>query len=126
MFAAATRVGGSIAQQQNSFYVAMSVVCLLTALGGFGPSYFLLALKDHLPVSTSTHWHAAFMTGWLTLFVTQTALIRLGRPDLHRRVGPVAVAVFVIACWFGGLLAVQADIAVGVQDPRYTGAPPHL
>ena len=59
---------------------------------GFGPEVDG-QLKGRAPFPPLiVHIHAVVFMGWLVLFTTQVWLIRARRPDIHRKLGLVAVA----------------------------------
>jgi hypothetical protein len=69
----------------------MAIAFLLTALCGFGRSYYLRPLFHAPPMSLSLHVHAALFSAWLLLLLIQTRFIAAARLDLHRRFGVVGL-----------------------------------
>ena len=79
--------GGLARSYDDAFFVGMSLLLLLTVLVGFARSYFLAGmLRAHLP-NVLIHLHAVAFTLWILLLVTQSCLISVGRPSLHRKFG---------------------------------------
>jgi hypothetical protein len=70
------------------------------------------------PFTTLFHVHGALFTGWVALFIAQTALISTRRVALHRKVG-VAGAVLAVAMVIVGVFA-------GIELARRGGAPPGI
>lgn len=73
------------------FYVAVSLLITVTALAGFGPSFY-----ESLVLGVSRHWtihaHAAVFLGWLALLIGQAVLAARGQIALHRRIGNFGIA----------------------------------
>jgi hypothetical protein len=92
------------------FYSSMALVMALIVFAGFAPTYYLRAYFGG-PVTVSgstsltplTHLHGVLFTGWVLLFLVQTALVARGRVALHRRLG------------LAGVVLAAAMIAVGVS-----------
>jgi hypothetical protein len=105
------------------FYSGMSIVLALTVLVGFAPTYYLrfigeapmLTLSGR-PMSGVLHWHGALFTGWVVLFVVQTALVAAHRVKLHRQLGIAGVVLAVAMVWVGVSTAV-AGAAAGSAPP---------
>jgi len=91
---------GGAAKLDRWIFLPAAVVIAGVVVFGFGHTYFFrpfLAPADNLTLLV--HVHGALMTAWITLFVTQCALVTAGRTDLHRRlgvVGAVLVALILI------------------------------
>jgi hypothetical protein len=88
----------------------MAIALAATVLFGFGPTYYLRPWFEAPPtvsgattLSPLAHLHGALFTGWVVLFIVQTALVASHRTRVHRRLG--------IA---GGLLA-AAMVVVGTK-----------
>jgi hypothetical protein len=63
------------------------------------------------------HLHALVFTAWLAVFVTQNILVLRGRTDVHRRLGPWAVALA------GVMLLLGTATAVAVAREGHRGIP---
>jgi hypothetical protein len=105
------------------FYGGMAITLALTVLTGFAPTYYLRFLGDGPtatlsggPFTSLVHLHGALFTGWVLLFVVQTALVASHRVAVHRRLG-VAGAVLAAAMVLVGTSTAIATAARG-------GAPP--
>lgn len=105
------------------FYTGMSVALALTALIGFGPTYYLRFLSGG-PTATITggpfsflvHVHGALFTAWVTLFIVQTGLVASHRVAVHRRLG-VAGAVLALSMVIAGTLTAINMAARGAAPP---------
>jgi hypothetical protein len=81
----------SVTTIDRNFYLSMGIVCALFVFIGFSPTYFLSVFFERPanapPLSLHVHIHTAIFTGWFALYITQSALVRNDRRDLHRRLG---------------------------------------
>jgi hypothetical protein len=104
------------------FYSGMAIVLALTVIVGFAPTYYLRLLGEApmttlsgRPMSPLVHMHGALFTGWLVLFLVQTALVAAHRVKLHQQLG------------IGGAVLAAAMFAVGVKtgvDAAAAGSAP--
>src|SRR5206468_3954908 len=69
------------------FYMGMAIASLVAVFIGFAPTYYLKGYFQGTPLTPLVHLHGLVFTGWMLLFVTQTALVAGHRTDLHRRLG---------------------------------------
>ncbi len=97
MSSQASAVRPVAAAQERNFYLGIGIACALFIFIGFAPTYFLGPFVERPayapPLSVYLHLHAGIFTAWLLLFVTQTALVRADRRDLHRRLGILGLVV---------------------------------
>ncbi|HEX5262824.1 MAG TPA: hypothetical protein VFW13_04820 [Phenylobacterium sp.] len=93
--------------------LALMALIWLGVLGGFVPEIVRHVAKHEKPFPWIIHVHAAFFMGWLVLLTTQVGLIRLRRPDLHRRLGAM------MAFWAAAMIVVGPATAV-VMDRLHT------
>ena len=77
----------SPARQDRMFHAGMAVACLITALVGFGPTYFFKPIHPSPPLPSLLHAHGLVFTAWLVLLIGQSGLARANRVDLHKRLG---------------------------------------
>lgn len=105
------------------FYSGMAIAMAVLVLSGFAPTYYMRffaggprATVSGGPLTSLLHLHAALFTGWVLLFITQTALVASHRVTVHRRLGAA-----------GAILA-AAMILVGtstaLEMAKRGGAPP--
>ncbi|HVE38815.1 MAG TPA: hypothetical protein VNM14_02935 [Planctomycetota bacterium] len=78
---------GNPALQGRRFHTGMAMALLLTAVIGFGPTYFFKPVHPSPPLSPLLHVHGMVFTAWLVLLIVQSGLVRAERVDLHRRLG---------------------------------------
>jgi hypothetical protein len=93
---------------ERRFFAWGAAVIVLTAFGGFARTYYLKGAFDSPALTTLVHVHAAVMTAWVILFVTQTRLIAAQRADLHRRLGVVGAALLVLIVAIGVVTAIES------------------
>ena len=91
----------------DRFYVRMATACLLVAVVGFAPTYWVSLLRGTLDVPPFTHVHAALFYGWLLLLIKQSSLAAAGRLARHRSLGMLGVAVATAMLFVGTGLAIM-------------------
>src|SRR4029077_14700951 len=69
------------------FHTGMAIVFLITAVVGFGPTYFFKPVYPSPPLPSLVHVHGLVFTSWLLLLIVQSGLVRTARVDLHKRLG---------------------------------------
>jgi len=90
-----TRLAANLVRsgRRSYFYLVLPVLMVAMALIGFWPQYYgrLLAgtALDRGPSHFLVHVHSSMFIGWLVILFVQAMLVRAGRADLHRRVGPL-------------------------------------
>jgi len=92
------------------FFAGMAVAMLITAVVGFGPTYFFKPFQASPPLSPLLHVHGLVFTAWLVLLIVQAGLVRAERIDLHRRLGMVGAVLAVVVVCLG--------FAVGIHGAR--------
>jgi hypothetical protein len=80
-------------------------------VSGFGTDSFEHIAKHGLDYPLIVHCHAIVFVGYLVLFTVQAALIRNGRPDLHRRLGQAGAALAAVMVVLGPATAFHVDAA---------------
>lgn len=77
--------------RDRAFFLAFAALAWIAVIMGFGPEVDG-QLKGRAPFPPLiVHVHAVVFVGWLVLFTAQIWLIRTRRPDIHRRLGAIAV-----------------------------------
>ncbi len=74
-------------------YVFMAILFIVVAVAGFTPSSFAIVTGARPTPPLIVHLHAAAMSAWLVLLLTQTLLIASGRTETHKALG---VASFIL------------------------------
>lgn len=95
------------------FYVGMAILFIAVAVTGFAPRS-LAIVTGNMPVPPPiVHLHAASMTAWLLLFLTQTLLMNRGRAALHASLGAVSfVLAPLITVTLVALVVINANAAL--------------
>jgi len=111
--------GAAHARADRIYFGAMALICAVTILGGFTPSFFLRStlMAGAFPLRPTVIAHGALFTTWVVLFLTQTALIGANRRDLHRRLGLAGLAVVPALAAVGIVLITQFEQGHGVEPP---------
>jgi hypothetical protein len=88
-------------RRRSFFCVGISSVLLLIVVAGFSRTLYFRPLFEAPQIPLYLYVHGAILSAWFAGLVLQAALVRTGRPDLHRRFGSVgvgiAVAVFLVS-----------------------------
>ncbi len=84
------------------------LLVLVIVFVGFAPTFYLKGLFGAPPLSNLLFAHGLVMSTWIALLVGQTALVEIGRTDLHRRLGVAGVGVAVLLVVIGATAALEA------------------
>jgi hypothetical protein len=103
--------------ESRRFYAGLGLWCLVLALVGFVPSFYLYVTGEYF-FPAIVHVHGAIMIAWVGLYTFQASLIARGNPQLHRRVGSIAVW-WAFAVWLS--MAVATVVALRRFDPQQMG-----
>lgn len=107
----ATRAVGAY---DRAFYSGMAILMALTVFAGFAPTYYLRGYFGDpgtfsgRPFTPLLHVHGALFTGWILLFIVQTALVAGRRVALHRRLGVAGVVLAAAMVVVGAQTAIAA------------------
>jgi len=94
--------------QGRLFHTGMAVALLLTAVIGFGPTYFFKPVHPSPPLSPLLHAHGMVFTAWLILLIVQSGLVRAERTDVHKRLGMVGALLAALVVVLGFSVAIYA------------------
>ena len=95
-------------RQDRVFHTGLAIAFLLTAIAGFGPTYFFKPIHASPPLSSLLHVHGLVFTGWLVLLIVQTALVKAHRVDLHKRLGLAGAVLAAVMIPVGIMAAIEA------------------
>lgn len=99
------------------FFSGIALAGAVVIVGGFANTYGPKVMSGNPQVPSVIHLHAAVFATWLVVFVTQNVLVLRGRIDVHRTLGPWAVALA------GVMLIVGSAAAVVVTRAGSRGIP---
>ena len=108
---ATTRVAPLPARTLRSdrpLFVGSVILVLVIVFAGFAQTFYLKSWFGTPPLSNLLFLHGVVMSAWLGLFVVQTALVEVGRTDLHRRLGVAGAALAVLVVAIGVASALDA------------------
>ena len=109
----------SPARPGRIFHTGMALAFLITALAGFGPTYFLKGYYPSPPLSPVLHVHGLVFTAWLLLLVVQSGLVSAHRVDLHKRLGIAGAALAGIMVVVGIITAIstarRGQVSAGME-----------
>ena len=108
---ATTRVAplpARIIRSDRPLFVGSVILVLVIVFAGFAQTFYLKSWFGTPPLSNLLFLHGVVMSAWLGLFVVQTALVEVGRTDLHRRLGVVGAALAVLVVVVGVASALDA------------------
>ena len=90
------------------FYVHIAAACLLVAVIGFAPTYWVPLFLGTLNVPAISHVHAAVFYAWTLLFLVQTWLAANRKLTRHREWGVVGVALATTMVFVGMAAAITS------------------
>jgi hypothetical protein len=116
------------------FYGGMAIAMAALVVGGFAPTYYMKFFGDGAratvsggPFTPLVHLHGALFTGWVLLFITQTALVASHRLAVHRRLGVagamLAAAMILVGTSMAVATAKRGGAPVGVDPLAFLAIP---
>lgn len=93
-------------RREHLFYTCVAVLYALVVFVGFSRTYYLREFFGRPRLTWLFHIHGLVFTAWTLFFVFQTALVALGRTDVHRRIGWSGAVFGGFSGVFGGWLTV--------------------
>ncbi|HEV3029734.1 MAG TPA: hypothetical protein VG457_19300 [Planctomycetota bacterium] len=91
----------------RNFHSGMAIAFLITAVVGFGPTYFFKPVHPSPPLPWLLHVHGLVFTAWLVLLIVQSGLVRADRVDIHKRLGMFGAVLAVSMVVLGLMVAVH-------------------
>ncbi len=119
--ASVVRSHDAVVQERHGFYVKMATACLLVAVAGFFPTYWMPLAKGTLGAHPLTHLHALLFFGWTVYFLAQTLWVKSGRMEQHRAFGVGGVALATAMLCIGLALtmhSLKTNVADGVPHAK--------
>ncbi len=109
--------------QDRRFYTGMSILMAVTIFVGFAPTFYLrsffsapVTITGSASLSPLAQLHGAVFSGWIALFILQTALVASHRVGLHRRLG-IAGAILAASMFVIGTITAVKAAARGSAPP---------
>ena len=90
------------------FYVRIAAACLMVAVVGFAPTYWVPLFLGTLNVPAIAHAHAAVFYSWTLLFLVQTWLAANRKLTRHREWGVAGVALATTMVFVGMAAAITS------------------
>lgn len=97
------------------FYSGMAIAMALVVFIGFAPTFYLRSsfgapqtVTGAISLSPLAQLHGALFTGWVLLFILQTALVANRRVALHRRLGIAGAVLAALMVGVGTITATRA------------------
>ena len=84
---------GARANVSRQFYFAMALTCLIIAVLGFMPTYFMPMAQGKFRGPPLVHIHGLVLFAWMAFFCTQTWLVARGKTLAHRTWGVLGVSI---------------------------------
>lgn len=106
--------------KRSRFFVWISALFLLIAVGGFVPTYWAQLPTGTFEGTPLMHLHAALFTAWPLLLLSQAVLISRGGLKYHKAWGLAGISLASMMFLVGVATAVvplQDRLAAGVGDP---------
>ena len=100
------------------FYVWMAAACLLIAVVGFLPTYFVPMAQGHYHAPPMVHVHGIVLFSWVAFFLTQTWLVASGRTIDHRAWGVLGVSIVTAMVFI-----VTAVVSLRIAQAQLPGQP---
>src|SRR4051812_19317883 len=98
-----------IRMRERRFYLITALLFTIIVLIGFGRTFYLKAFFDAPPLASYlVEIHAALMTTWVILFISQVYLIRSKSIRLHQRLGFAAIGLAILMIASGFFTAIAA------------------
>jgi hypothetical protein len=101
------------------FFAWMAALCMLVALLGFMPTYWLPVSRGTFREPPIVHIHGLLFFSWTVFFVVQSALVSTGRIRRHRDVGllgiSIATAMVIIGC-IVAVISLRHRLALGFGE----------
>lgn len=100
------------------FFLVMTVLMWGGIVSGFGYDIVQHFSTHEAPYPLIVHFHAAAFVGWMVFFTAQVTAIRIGRPDLHRRMGLFGLGLAAVMVVLGPATGVVVDSAKYLVDHK--------
>jgi len=106
----------------RSFFLLILAAIWSGVLAGFVPDSLEHLAGKHVAFAPIVHLHAVVFVGWMALLTTQFTFVRIGRIDLHRRLGVVAVGMIPVMLVLGpatSFIMAKREFGTPDGDPAF-------
>lgn len=93
---------------RKTAYFWLTLSCLMIAVLGFMPTYWMLMAGGTLHAHPLIHMHAAAFYAWCFFLVFQSWQVTQGRVASHREWGMAGISLATIVVVFGSMLAIRS------------------
>lgn len=100
----------------RTFLLVMTILMWGGIVTGFGSDIVHHVQTHEAAYPLIVHVHAVAFVGWMGFFTVQMAAVRLGRSDLHRRLGLFGLGLAVVMAFLGPATAIVVDAAQYLKD----------
>jgi hypothetical protein len=122
-YGAASMITEALAARPRArHHLAVAFVAVAVVFAGFAPTFYLNSYFEQRPLDALRIAHGVVFSLWPLLLILQVLLAKLGRPDLHRRLGPIGAVLAAAMVVLGVALAVHAGRS-GFLTPGLPPAP---
>jgi hypothetical protein len=107
------------ARARGAFYVSIAAICLVVALVGFAPTYWLQLAPGTFIGSPLLHLHGVLFSAWPLYLLVQTMLVAQGRINRHRAWGLLGISLATAVVFVGFAVAndvLATRLAAGYGD----------
>jgi hypothetical protein len=105
----------------RQFYFAMALTCLIIAVLGFMPTYFVPMVEGKFKGPPLVHIHGLVLFAWMAFFCTQTWLVARGKTLAHRTWGVLGVSIATAM-----VFVVTAIVSLRISQASLPGQPEGL
>lgn len=105
----------------HNFFLAYVVLIWLGIVMGFGGDIIHHLKSNEASYPLIVHIHAVAFVGWMFVLTAQVLLIRVRRPDVHRKLGMAAMGLAAIMVVLGPATAIEVE-RVNFGTPKFNPA----
>jgi uncharacterized membrane protein len=114
-----TRAVERASSPKSRYFLGAACLALAVTLIGFFKTFLLPSARGTFSAPAVIYVHGGFLFLWTAVFVTQTMLIRVRKPKLHRQLGFLSIGLIpcvVISTMAAGVVVMKRDLALGGEQ----------
>ncbi len=103
-------------RRKSRYFLVASCLALAVTLAGFFKTFILPSARGTFSAPAVIYVHGSLLFLWAALLVTQSVLIRVRKPRLHRRLGFLSlflIPAVVISTMAAGVFVMKRDLSLG-------------